>query len=177
MRRLVLLGALALLAAGCGGSRSYVSVPSNHGRSLDDALARLHASGLRASFPAWRTPCGLELPVVNVQSPRAPARIRRGSTVELAFLGSAVTSPTAPKHHRRWAYVPRLVGDDFGPATARLSAMWSCQHGAAASRTSAARLVISAQRPAAGTRVPAYGYLTGRAYHPTAVDLTVAARP
>lgn len=173
----MLLGALALLAAGCGGSRSYVSVPSNHGRSLDDALARLHAAGLRASFPAWRTPCGLGLPVVNVQSPRAPARIRRGSTVELSFLGSPVPSPTGPKHHRRWTVVPRLVGREFGPATARLSAMWSCQHGPAAERTTDARLVVAAQRPAAGTRVRAYGYLTGRAYHPTAVDLTVAARP
>src|SRR3954469_3836914 len=132
MRRLVLLGALALLAAGCGGSRSYVSVPSNHGRSLDDALARLHASGLRASFPAWRTPCGMGLPVVNVQSPRAPARVRRGNSVELSFTPSPIPSAAVPKHHRRWAYVPRLVGADFGPATAGLTAMWSCQHGAAA---------------------------------------------
>src|SRR4051812_5247470 len=131
MRRLVLLGALALLAAGCGGSRSYVSVPSNHGRSLDDALARLHAAGLRASFPAWRTPCGIGLPVVNAQSPPAPARMRRGSTVELSSTPSPTPSPAVPKHHRRWAYVPRLVGDGFGPATARLPAMWSCQHGAA----------------------------------------------
>jgi hypothetical protein len=55
--------------------------------------------------------------------------------------------------------------------------MWSCQHGAAASATSATQLVIASQRPAAGTRVPAYGFLTGRGYHPTAVDLTVTARP
>jgi hypothetical protein len=175
MRRLLLLAPLAAVAAGCGGGRTYVSVPSNHGRPLDVALRRLHADGLRASFPAWRTPCGMGLPFVNVQSPRAPARVRRGSTVTLSFVSSPLPSAAVPKDHPRWTHVPRLVGDDFGRVTARLVGIWPCPHGAGATATTASDLVVAAQRPSAGARVPDYGFMTGRAFHPTTVDLTVAA--
>jgi hypothetical protein len=174
VKRLLLLCVLPLVAFGCGGT-SYSTVPSNHDRTLGDALRRLHAAGLRATCPTWKTPCGMGLPVVNVQTPRAPARVKRGSTVVLRFEFSPIPSAAVPKHHARWTHVPRLVGRDFDRAASELTGIWPCPHGPPARGTSATRLVVSAQRPGAGTRVPDYGYMTGRAYHPTTVDVTVAA--
>lgn len=173
MRAGLLLIALALV--GCGSQPRSVDVPSNHGHSLDDALRRLHAVGLRASFPAVKTPCGDGLPSVDVQSPRAPARVKRGTVVTLKFLYSMIPSAAVPLHHTRWTYVPRLVGDDFGHATKNLRAIWPCVHVQPATATSAARLIVVAQSPGAGTRVRAFGVLFSRGYRPTTMNVTLAA--
>ena len=169
---------VAVLAlVGCGAQPRYVDVPSNHGHTLDEALRRLHAVGLRASFPAARTPCGDELPWVDVQSPRAPARVRRGTVVTLKFGYTPIPSPAVPVHHARWTHVPRLVGVEFRQAAARLTAIWPCVHVRAATKTSGARLVVVSQSPSPDTRVRAYGVLhSDGGYRPTTVDLIVAAR-
>src|SRR6266508_588935 len=107
MRRAALALALAALT-GCGGHARSVEVPNNHGKSLDVALHRLHAAGLRASFPAASTPCGDPLPWVNVQSPRAPAQAQAGSTVTIRFGYTPIPSPGFPTHHAKWTTVPQL---------------------------------------------------------------------
>jgi len=175
-RTAVLLAAVVLV--GCNSSPpDHVDLPSNHGHGLDDALQRLHAVGLRATFPATSTPCGDGLPSVNTQSPRAPARVKRGSVVVLNFEPSPIPSPAVPKHHPRWTYVPQLVGYEYAEASGKLRMIWPCVHVQPASGTSGSRAVVVAQKPSAGTRVPAYGVLgAGGGYRPTTVDLTVAAR-
>jgi beta-lactam-binding protein with PASTA domain len=174
-RTAVLLAAVGL--AGCNSSPpDHVYLPSNHGHGLDEALQRLHAAGLRASFPAARTACGDGLPWVNTQSPRAPARVKRGSVIVLKFGPSFIPSPSAPIHHARWTYVPQLVGSEYADASEKLRAIWPCVRVQAASGTSASRAVVVAQSPRAGTRVPAYGVQVARGYRPTTVNLTVAAR-
>jgi hypothetical protein len=174
MRAAFLLTAAALV--GCGSLPHSVDLPSNHGHPLDDALRRLHAVSLRASFPAARIPCGDGLPSIDVQSPRAPARVRRGSVVTLRFLPSFIPSAAVPKHHARWMYVPQLVGDDFGDASKKLRAIWPCVHVQSAAAASDARVIVVAQSPRAGTRVTAFGVLSGRGYRPTTVNVTVAVR-
>jgi beta-lactam-binding protein with PASTA domain len=151
---------VALLLAvlmGCDSRPEHVDLPSNHGYGLDEALHRLHAVGLRASFPATSTSCGNGLPSVNTQSPRAPARIKRGSVVVLNFEPSPIPSPGVPNYHPRWTYVPQLVGDEYVEASRKMRAIWPCVHVQAAGGTSASRAVIVAQSPRAGTRLPAYG--------------------
>jgi len=168
---------VALLAlVGCNSDPQYVDLPSNHGHSLDEALQRLHAVGLRATFPADTIPCGDGLPGINFQSPRAPARVKKGSVVTLTFEPSFVPSPAVPMHHARWAYVPQLVGED-PTAITRLRAIWPCLDVKPATATSGSHIVIVAQNPPAGTRAPAYGVKVGRGYRPTTVHLTVAAQP
>jgi beta-lactam-binding protein with PASTA domain len=174
MRAAFLLTAVALV--GCGSQPHFVDLPSNHGHAVDDALRRLHAVGLRASFPAARIPCGDGLPSIDVQSPRSPARVKRGSVVTLRFLPSFIPSAAVPKHHARWTYVPRLVGEDFGDASKKLHAIWPCVQVQAAAATSDARVIVVAQSPRAGTRVTAFGVLSGRGYRPTTVNVTVAVR-
>ena len=165
-----------LVAAGCGSHTQYVDLPSNHGHALDDALQRLHAVGLRATFPAAKIPCGDGLPGINVQSPRAPARVKKDTVVTLTFLLPPTPSLAVPKQHARWAYVPQLVGHEY-VATTKLQAIQPCIHVVPATATSASRIVIVAQNPAPGTRVPAFGVKKGRAYKPSTVDLTIAAQP
>lgn len=170
--RALLVG--AALALGVGSSTRTVEVPSNHGRLLDEALVRLHAAGLRASFPAASTRCGNGLPWVVVQEPRAPARAPRGSIVRIRFFPSPIPSPAVPKKHPKWTTVPALVGRDWPHV--HLKAIWPCVHVRAAHGTSATRLVVVAQSPPAGTRVPAYGVMVGRGYRPTTVSLTLVSR-
>ena len=165
-----------LVVAGCGSHSQYVDLPSNHGHALDEALQRLHAAGLRVTFPAAKIPCGDGLPGINVQSPQAPARVKKGTVVTWTFLPSFVPSLAVPKQHARWTYVPRFVGREY-VATTSLRAVLPCIHVRAATATFASRIVIVAQNPARGTRVPAFGVQTGRAYKPSTVDLTIAARP
>jgi beta-lactam-binding protein with PASTA domain len=102
------------------------------------------------------TPCGNGLPSVNTQSPRAPARVKRGSVIVLDFEPSPIPSPGVPNHHARWTHVPQLVGYEYADASQKLRAIWPCVHVQAARGTSASRAVIVAQSPRAGTRVPAF---------------------
>ena len=69
-----------------------VQVPSNHGYALDQALSRLHAAGLQASFPTVTARCGSGLPYVNVQSPRSPARVASGTVVSIHFMPQPLPS-------------------------------------------------------------------------------------
>jgi hypothetical protein len=177
MRRAVPILAVVALA-GCTGHARYVGVPSNHGRSLDDALRRLHEAGLRATFPAARTSCGDALPCVNVQSPRAPARARQGSTVTMRFGVTPIPSPGSPLHHPPWVFVPNLVAKEWAAAAKVLpQSIWPCVHVAGARGTTAARLVVVSQKPASGVRLPAYGVLSGGGYRPTTVNVFLEARP
>jgi beta-lactam-binding protein with PASTA domain len=171
------LALLLLVLVGCNSSPSGpVDLPSNHGYGLDEALQRLHDVGLRASFPATSTPCGNGLPSVNSQSPRAPARVKRGSVVVMYFEPSFIPSPGVPRHHPRWTFVPQLVGLEYADAFGKLRMIWPCVHVQAARGTSGSRVVVVAQNPRAGTRVPAYGVQIGRGYRPTTMSLTVAVR-
>jgi len=170
------LVAIVLILTACGGHARYADLPPYRGYVLDDVLRRLHVVGLRASFPAASTPCGDGLPVAVIPSPRAPARIERGSTVTLKFMFSAIPSPSVPMHHVRWTHVPRLVGEEFRHASANLVAIWPCVHVRAATAISGTRLVVVAQSPRSGTRVPAFGVLSGRGYRPTTVNVTVEAQ-
>ena len=114
MRR-ILLPLLAVTVAGCGGPRD-VTVPSNHGHTLDDALRRLHASGLRATFPGAAQHCrDTSLPQVSVQSPRAPARVRHGSVVSMRLQVAPLASPVIPLHPRAVYSVPAFVGQAWPP--------------------------------------------------------------
>jgi hypothetical protein len=152
-----------------------VTVPSNHGRPLDDALRRLDAVELRVTFPSVSTPCGVGLPHVVLQSPRAPARVERGTVVAVKFQSSPIPSPDVPTRRPRWTYTPDLVGEE-ATAAYRLRAIWPCLHVRAASGVAASRLVVVAQRPPPHTRVPAYGVSIGRGWRPTTMDVYVAAR-
>jgi beta-lactam-binding protein with PASTA domain len=114
------------------------------------------------------------LPIVRTQTPPAGTRVPAGRAVRLSLEQLPIPSPSVPKRHARWTTVPQLVGHDFGHAEDVLEAIWPCVHVSAADSTDATRLVVVAQRPAPGTRVPAYGVLTGRTYHPTTVDITLA---
>jgi beta-lactam-binding protein with PASTA domain len=95
----------------------------------------------------------------------------------MRFEYTPIPSPAVPKHHRPYTTVPDLVGLEVGRALTRLMAIWPCVHVEAATATAAARLIVIAQRPHAGTRLPAFGVVVGRGYRPTTVNITVGARP
>ena len=88
-----------MLANSVTAGNETVQVPSNHGYSLDQALSRLHAVGLQASFPNVTPRCGNGLPAVNVQSPRSPARVASGTTVSVSFIPQQGPIFAAPKVH------------------------------------------------------------------------------
>jgi hypothetical protein len=90
------------------------------------------------------------------------------------FGPSPIPSPAVLLRHARFTTVPKLVGREFAAAARQLQSIWPCVHVRAASTTSSTRLVIVAQNPSPGTRVPAFGVRVGRGYRPTTVDLTVA---
>jgi hypothetical protein len=125
----------------------------------------------RGEDPVRRRPTG-----INVQSPKAPSRVKKGTVVTWTFLPSFVPSLAVPKQHAHWAYVPRFVGREY-VGTTSLRAILPCIHVKAATATSASRIVIVLQDPAPGTRLPAFGVKTGSGYKPSTVDLTIAARP
>jgi beta-lactam-binding protein with PASTA domain len=170
-----LIGTVLVLAS-CGSQPRYVELGPLRGYALNDALRKLHDLGLRASFPAAKTPCGDGLPAALFGSPRTPARVKRGSTVPLKFGFSPIPSPSVPIHHARWTHVPALVGKPFTEAASELEAIWPCVHIRGETSTSGTRMVVIAQSPRAETRVPAFGVRVGGGYRPTTVDLTVAAR-
>lgn len=174
---------VALATAGCtshGGnvaSGSYVQLPAYRGYALDDLLRRLHALGLRASYSSNSPACGNGLPAAVIPSPRAPARVKKGSTIRLKFMYRPIPTPAVPDHHPRWTHVPGVIGKDFRQAAAGLVAIWPCVHVQSERSTSGTRLIVVSQDPPASARVRAYGVLSKRGYRPTTVSMTVAARP
>jgi hypothetical protein len=174
--RLAALGVTLLALSGCGSRSRYVALPPFRGYDLSQLLGRLHDLGLRASFPAARATCGTGLPAALIQSPRPPARVKRGSTVMLKFGFSPIPSSSVPNHHARWTTVPRLVGEHPREASADLVAISPCFSLRPAVDTSATELVVVEQSPPAGARVRAFGVLSRRGYRPTTVRLVVAAR-
>jgi beta-lactam-binding protein with PASTA domain len=119
--RLVLC-AFALLA-GCSADEEHTTVPSNATFSLGIAMERLLAAGLRVeieAFPPQPAGVGLERYFVAVQSPRAPARVPRGSTVAVRVTSSLIPSPSFPTKHPPTVVVPALVGLHYSDAIARL---------------------------------------------------------
>jgi len=173
-------GLVLAVISGCSEQSRYMNVPSNHRRLLDDALQRLHAVGLSASFDAVSVSCGSGLPTVMVQSPRAPARVRQHTDVRLTFQAFPLGSQSVPQKRPRWTYVPSLVGKELSVAVDRLNAIEPCVRVRSASATSATRLIVVSQNPPAGTRVPAYGVVVmsplGRGWRQTTMRLVAAAQ-
>jgi beta-lactam-binding protein with PASTA domain len=152
--RASLLIPLACALAGCGSGSPYVTVPSNHGHSLDDALRRLHEAGLRATFPQVSKPCGdLTLPQVALQAPRSPARVRRGTVVTIDLQPSPAPSPAVPLNPRAVAAMPKFVGRRWSTTDfheLRGTAILPCVTIRPATATSATDFVVVAQDPPAG---------------------------
>lgn len=165
-----------MLANSVAAGNENVQVPSNHGYSLDQALGRLHAAGLKASFPNLTTRCGAGLPAVNIQSPRSPARVADGTSVSVSFIPQQGPLFSPPKFHRKWLTVPSVVGLDYRTAQAQLTGLWPCLNLVGASSTFASNVVVVSQAPKAGSRVRAYGVKVKQGFHPTLIHLTVAAR-
>ena len=113
-----------LALAGCtGGDDEHTRVPSNATRSLDVAVERLLDAGLRfriAEFPSQPAGVGLEGYGVSLQTPRAPARVPRGSTVTVKIHRSPIPSPGFPTGHPPTVVVPRVTGLSYTEAVARL---------------------------------------------------------
>jgi len=179
--RIAGLVATVLALAACGSQPRYVELGRLRGYALNDALRRLHALGLRASFPSAAPPCGDGLPAALYGSPGTPARVKRGSTVRLKLGHMDIPSPSVPLHHARWARVPNLVGKPFTEAAPELAsvgpdAIWPCVHIRGETSTSGTRMVVIAQNPAGGSRVRAYGVRSRRGYRKTTVYVRVAAR-
>ena len=103
---------VALATGGCTShgrnvaSARHVQLPAYRGYALDDLLRRLHAVGLRASYPGNSPACGNGLPAAVIPSPRAPARVKKGSTIRLKFMYRPIPTPSVPDHHPRWTHVP-----------------------------------------------------------------------
>jgi hypothetical protein len=145
---------LAVVAPACSGQSHAVTVPSNHGHTLDDALRRLHRAGLRATFPAASQPCGdASLPRVNVQTPRAPARVHRGRVVTLRLEMSPIPTPAIPLHPRAVWSVPNFVGQPWPPSAFHElegTAVMPCLRVRGAVATTATQFVVAAQNPQPG---------------------------
>jgi beta-lactam-binding protein with PASTA domain len=153
---------LVLLAvAGCTArDDGYTTVPSNASLSLGVAVERLLKADLRfeiAQFPAQPAGVGLEGYFVRYQSPRAPARVRRGSTVAVHVDRSPIPSPGFRTDHPPTVVVPRLSGLSYSEAVARLPEGVWLQLGtvpplpAAASVNGFDAFVVTRQLPKAGT--------------------------
>lgn len=107
----------------------YVTVPSNVGRDLGTALERLRDAGLQASirdFPDLPCGYGLDRYQVFVQSPRAPARVRRGSVVEVTVVAPPIPSPVSRADRPEFTTIPDLVELRYSGVRDRLDGIWPC---------------------------------------------------
>jgi hypothetical protein len=113
----------------CDEKPAYSTVPSNATHGLRTSMDRLLAAGLRVSireFPPNPCGVGLESYHVRVQSPRAPACVRRGSTVEVKVFSSPIPSPISRVDAPEFTVVPDLVGLPYSKAMSRLEGIWPC---------------------------------------------------
>jgi hypothetical protein len=175
--------ALASFGAACDEKREFTNVPSNASYGLGLAIDRLLDAGLRVSIPAFpRNPCGVGLEGyhVAVQSPRAPARVKRGSTVVVKVFPSPIpTLITDSRPHPRFAVVPQLEGVSYPAAMSRLDGISPCIDRVAALTPSASAdgfgaYIVAAQDLAPGTRVPYDGVTTKIGFRPSYLHLTLA---
>jgi beta-lactam-binding protein with PASTA domain len=174
--------ALASLGWGCDKTPSYTTVPSNAGVGLDLAMHRLRDAGLRVSIPSFpRNPCGVGIEGYHVlgQSPRAPARVERGSTVVMRVFPSGIpTSISDSRPHPKFAVVPDLEGVSYPAAMSRLDGISPCIDRVAALTPSASTdgfgaYVVATQDLAPGTRVPYDGVATHVGFRPSVLHLTL----
>lgn len=179
MKRLLPLLVVGALV-GCGDHTRLVVVPKINTAHLDLALERLHAAGLHARFGSVHQVCGdLYFPKASHQRPRAGTQVPQGSVVSFRFGGiGPIPSPAGPIHHARWAIVPKFVGESLGDVASTIPrAIWGCLRIHGERDIDASRVVIVGQRPAAGTRVPAYGVGTrSGGFRVTTVTLLFRAR-
>jgi hypothetical protein len=179
-RRWLAFCAVALVV-GCSDEVEYTTVPSNATFGLGLAMERLLAAGLRVeieTFPPQPAGVGLESYVVRLQSPRAPARIPRGSTVTVRVEASLQPSPAFRTAHPPTIVVPRLVGLRYPEAMARVPEGAWVQLGPVPPLTGAASVDgfdayrVARQAPDPGTVLP-YGCGTppGRGCRPTTIRL------
>jgi hypothetical protein len=172
---LALLGTAFAVASAYGQSTRSTIVPLVHAMPVGKALKTLHAGGLRTSFGAIDSPCGDALPYAWKQMPHDGRRVQVGSTVRVTLQHDPYPSSVVPIHHEKWAYVPKLVGHDFGYVRRHLHAIDACVHLKGADSTDATRVVVVSQSPSPGTRVPAYGVRRPNGgFVPTTVALTLA---
>lgn len=159
------LAVVLLLIAGCAGADNEVAttVPSNATLSLGVAVERLRAAGLRfeiADFPPQPQGVGLEGYHVRFQYPRAPARVARGSTVNVFVSSSPIPMFGSPVRHPPTVVVPRLIGLKYTQARARIPAGLWLQLGSVpplppdASVNGLDAFAIAQQSPKPGTVVP-----------------------
>lgn len=156
--------ALAFLGSGCDEQPTYTTVPSNVSFGLGLAMDRLLGAGLRVSildFPPNPCGVGLEGYYVAAQSPRAPARVRRGSTVVVKVFRSPIPSPIGSGDDPEFTVVPDLVGLPYSEAMSRLDGIWPCIDEVSALTPSASAkgldaYVVATQSLEPGRRVP-YG--------------------
>jgi beta-lactam-binding protein with PASTA domain len=166
MRLLAVAFVVAVSAAACGGGEpELTTVPSNVGRDFGTAVDRLLAAGLRIrvdEFPPQAPGIGLGGYAVAVQSPRAPARVPRGSVVSVRLESSAFPSPVFPVDHPPTVRVPDLRGLRYSAATHRIpEGLWLALDAVPplppeASGRGLDAFVVDAQDPPPGTEMP-YG--------------------
>ena len=176
-------GIVAALSVGwgCDDEPRYTVVPSNASYGLGLAMDRLLDAGLRVSIPEFpRNPCGVGLEgyFVAAQDPRAPARVRRGSTVVVKVLRSPIPSPIGSRDDPEVAVVPALVGLRYSEAMSRLGGIWPCIDEVPALTPSASAkgldaYVVATQSLAPGKRVPYGGVKTARGFKVTVLHLTL----
>jgi hypothetical protein len=162
-----------------------VIVPSNATRDLGSALPRLLEAGLRISIREFPTnPCGVGLEgySVRVQFPRAPARVKRGSTIDLKVGSSPIPSPTVRANAPDHTIVPDLVGLTYSDAMKRLEGIWVCLDEVPPLTPEASvegfdAYIVSDQDLDPGMRVPYGGArMMGGGYSPTVLHVRLALR-
>ena len=173
--------ALASVGWGCEEESRYTTVPPNASYGLDLAMDRLLDAGLRVSIPEFpRNPCGVGLEGyhVAVQSPRAPARVKRGSTVVVKVFPSPIPTAIGVSPHPKFASVPDLEGMAYPEAMERLHGIWPCIDRVAALTPSESTkgfraYVVATQDLSPGTRVPYEGVTTRLGFRPSVLHLTL----
>lgn len=173
---------VALLLVGCGRSATQVVIPKRLQQTdLMDAFDIARSLGLRVTTTEEDAVSSLRMPSVMSVSPAPGSRIRSGDTVKFIVRAGPIGSPAVLKwdpHYR----VPNFIGK---PALSAVN--WAGQHSMSWEIVSLPPLhastadhlfdayVVTAQTPKPGG-VLNQGRLVGRAYHVSALSLTVATR-
>jgi beta-lactam-binding protein with PASTA domain len=165
--KLLLLAVVALALAGCGSSRvgsSGIAVPRMGHSTVEQGYALLRSKGFRVSTSAPLTlnpylPSGILKTV-----PAAGTQLARGSVVTLVPESGPSGSPVGvldPKHYRLPDFVGRSPADAMHWLD-RHAAFWATRlprlHASTAPNLFAA-YVVTAQRPAARSRLSENGWL------------------